>query len=62
LHNLTPNRRITRIELFHDVVFAASMLLIYGILAKGLSGAEFHWLSTIARVDGDVGVIAPGEL
>jgi low temperature requirement protein LtrA len=50
LHNLIPSQRVTWIELFYDVVIAASMLLIYGSLAKNLSGAEFLWLSAIALV------------
>jgi low temperature requirement protein LtrA len=50
LHNLIPRQRVTWIELFYDVVIAASMLLIYGSLAKNLSGAEFLWLSAIALV------------
>ena len=37
-------------ELFYDVVIAASMLLIYGSLAKHLSWPEFLWLSAIALV------------
>jgi low temperature requirement protein LtrA len=37
-------------ELFYDVVIAASMLLIYGSLAKHLSWPEFFWLSAIALV------------
>ena len=37
-------------ELFYDVVIAASMLLIYGSLAQHLSWPEFFWLSAIALV------------
>ena len=37
-------------ELFYDVIVAASMLLIYGSLAKHLSWQEFIWLSAIALV------------
>ena len=48
MHTLIPAQRITWMELFYDVVIAASMLLIYGSLAKHLSWPEFLWLSAIA--------------
>lgn len=35
-------------ELFYDLIIAASMLFLYGSLAKNLSIREFVWLSTIA--------------
>ena len=50
MHNLIPAQRVTWMELFYDVVIAASMLLIYGSLAKHLSWPEFFWLSAIALV------------
>lgn len=43
-------QRVTWMELFYDVIVAATMLLIYGSLAKHLSWAEFFWLSAIALV------------
>ncbi len=50
MQNLIPTQRVTWMELFYDVVIAASMLLIYGSLAKHLSWPEFFWLSAIALV------------
>ena len=47
---LIPAKRVTWIELFYDLIVAASMLLIYGSLAKYLSWPEFLWLSAIALV------------
>ncbi len=45
-----PTQRVTWIELFYDVIVAATMLLIYGSLAKHLSWGEFFWLSAVALV------------
>ena len=50
MHTLIPAQRVTWMELFYDVVIAASMLLIYGSLAQHLSWPEFFWLSAIALV------------
>jgi len=50
LPDIVPAQRVTWIELFYDVIVAASMLLIYGSLAKHLSWGEFLWLSTVALV------------
>ena len=50
MQSLIPTQRVTWMELFYDVVIAASMLLIYGSLAKHLSWPEFFWLSAIALV------------
>jgi low temperature requirement protein LtrA len=50
VNKLIPAQQVTWMELFYDVVIAASMLLIYGSLAKHLSWPEFFWLSTIALV------------
>lgn len=48
--DIIPTQRVTWIELFYDVIVAATMLLIYGSLAKHLSWPEFFWLSGIALV------------
>jgi low temperature requirement protein LtrA len=48
--DIIPAQRVTWMELFYDVIVAASMLLIYGSLAKHLSWQEFIWLSAIALV------------
>ena len=48
--DIIPAQRVTWMELFYDVIVAASMLLIYGSLAKHLSWLEFFWLSAIALV------------
>lgn len=48
--DIIPTQRVTWMELFYDVIVAASMLLIYGSLAKHLSWLEFIWLSAIALV------------
>lgn len=45
-----PVQRVVWMELFYDLIVAASMLLIYGSLAKHLSWPEFVWLSAIALV------------
>jgi low temperature requirement protein LtrA len=47
---ILPTQRVTWMELFYDVLVAATMLLIYGSLAKHLSWLEFWWLSAIALV------------
>ena len=39
--DIIPAQRVTWMELFYDVIVAASMLLIYGSLAKHLSWQEF---------------------
>lgn len=44
----TSAPRVTWAELFYDLIIAASMLFLYGSLAKHLSAGEFVWLSTIA--------------
>ncbi len=48
--DIIPAQRVAWMELFYDVIVAASMLLIYGSLAKHLSWQEFIWLSAIALV------------
>ena len=50
VHENIATQRVTWMELFYDVIVAATMLLIYGSLAKHLSWAEFFWLSAIALV------------
>jgi low temperature requirement protein LtrA len=47
---IRPTQRVTWMELFYDVIVAATMLLIYGSLAKHLSWPEFFWLSAVALV------------
>ena len=48
--DIIPTQRVTWMELFYDVILAASMLLIYGSLAKHLSWPEFLWLSAMTLV------------
>lgn len=43
-------QKVTWIELFYDLIVAASMLLIFGSLAKHLSWGEFFWLSAVTLV------------
>lgn len=48
--NETSTPRVTWTELFYDLIIAASMLFLYGSLAKHLSWGEFIWLSSIALI------------